>query len=108
MDGVVGIVWVKQFCVKEDKFNNDKVKYYKAYVEHVKYVKELLGVVDNIAVSTDDMTYYGTKYYKNFNVFKQENMRCEVEKLLFVNGFSRIEIEKILYRNFEYKILQRL
>lgn len=108
LDGIIGIVGVKQFCIKEDKFNNDKVKYYNAYVEHIKYFKTLLGGVDNIAVSTDDMSYYGTKYYKNFNVFKQENMKKELEKLICVNGFSKDEIEKILYLNFESKILDRL
>ena len=108
LDGVIGIVGVKPFCIKEDKFNNDKIKYYNAYVEHIKYVKDLLGGVDNISVSTDDMTYYGTRYYKNFNVFKQEEMRHDLEELLWINGFSKEEIEKILYRNFEYKILERL
>ena len=108
LDGAIGIVGVKPFCIKEEKFNNDKNKYYKAYVEHIKYVKDLLSEVDNIAVSTDDMTYYGTKYYKNFNVFKQENIKNELEKLLLGNGFSEREIEKILYLNVENKILNRL
>lgn len=102
-DGVIGIVGVKPFCVKEDKFNNDKIKYYKAYVEHIKYLKDLLGGVDNIAVSTDDMSYYGTRYYKNFNVFKQEKIKNELEELLIVNGFSKKEIEKIFYLNVENK-----
>jgi len=108
LDGVVGIVGVKQFCIKENKFNNDKIKYYKAYVEHIKYIKELLGRVDNIAVSTDDMSFYGTRYYKNFNVFKQGNMKHELYELLLSNHFNRNEIEKILYKSFEDKILQRL
>jgi len=108
LDGVIGIVGVKQFCIKEEKFNNDKNKYYKAYVEHIKYVKDLLGGVDNIAVSTDDMSYYGTIYYKKFNVFKQKNVKYELYELLLNNGFSREEIEKILYRNFEYKLLDKL
>jgi len=108
LDGVIGIVGVKSFCIKEDKFNNDKNKYYKAYVEHIKHVKDLLGGVDNIAISTDDMKYYGTRYYKNFNVFKQENMKKELEKLFLGNGFSEKEIEKILYVNVENKILDRL
>ncbi len=108
LDGVIGTVGVKPFCIKEDKFNNDKVKYYNAYVEHIKYVKTLVGGVDNIAVSTDDMTYYGTRYYKHFNVFKQENMKKELERLLLDNGFIKKDIEKILYKNFEDKILLRL
>ena len=108
LDGVIGIVGVKSFCIKEDRFNKDKNKYYNAYIEHIKHVKDLLGGVDNIAVSTDDMTYYGTKYYKYFNVFKQGNVKRELEELLWINGFTEEEIEKILYKNFESKILDRL
>ena len=108
LGGVIGMVGVKPFCVKEDKFNNDKIKYCKAYVEHIKYIKDLLGGVDNIAVSTDDMSYYGTKYYRNFNVFKQEKMKNELEDLLLRDGFTRNEVEKILYKNFDSKILKIL
>ena len=108
LDGVIGIVGVKQFCIKEDSFNSNREKYYKAYVEHIKYVKDLLGGVDNIAVSTDDMTYYVTKYYKHFNVFKQESIKKELETLFLENDFTREEIEKILYKNFEDKILKKL
>ncbi len=108
LDGVIGIVGVKPFCIKEDRFNKDKNKYYNAYIEHIKHVKDLLGGVDNIAVSTDDMSYYETRYYRNFNVFKQENIKHELEKLLCDNGFITEEIEKILFKNFEEKILNKL
>ena len=49
------------------------------------------------------MRYYKTnkKYYKHFNVFKQENMENKLEKLLLKNEFSVEEIEKILYKNAE-------
>ena len=108
LDGVIGIVGVKPFCVKENSFNNNKKKYYNAYVEHIKHVKNLLGGVDNIAVSTDDMTYYGTKYYKHFNVFKQGNIKHELEELLLLKGFSRNEVGKILQKNFYEKVLNKL
>ncbi|MBQ2917257.1 MAG: dipeptidase [Clostridia bacterium] len=108
LDGVIGIVGVKPFCIKEDRFNKDKKKYYNAYIEHIKYVRDLLGGVDNIAVSTDDMTYYETKYYKYFNVFKQKNMKKKLEDLLFDTRFNKNEIEKILYINVKNKILERL
>lgn len=108
LDGVIGIVGVKPFCIKEDRFNKDKNKYYNAYIEHIKYIKNLLVGVDNIAISTDDMTYYGTKYYKHFNVFKHKKVKHELEELLLVNGFSRIEIGKILYLNSKSKILDKL
>lgn len=108
LDGIIGIVGVKPFCVKEDLFNNNKRKYYKAYIKHIKYLRELTGGADNIAVSTDDMTYYGTKYYKKFNVFKQKNIKKELEHLLYSNAFTKNEIEKIMYKNFEEKILGKL
>ena len=108
LDGVIGIVGVKPFCIKEDRFNKDKKKYYNAYIEHIKYVRDLLGGVDNIAVSTDDMTYYETKYYKYFNVFNQKNMKKKLEDLLFDTRFNKNEIEKILYINVKNKILERL
>ncbi len=110
LDGVIGIVGVKPFCVKEERFKKENIKYQNAYIEHIKYIRDLLGGVDNIAVSTDDMTYYKTnkRYYKHFNVFKQERMKKDLENLLLFNGFTKEDTEKILYTNFNNKILQRL
>lgn len=108
LDGVIGIVGVKSFCIEEKEFDNHKEKYQNAYIEHIKYIRDILGGIDNIAVSTDDMTYYKTIYYEHFNVFKQEEMKRELEKLLYNNKFSKEDIDKILYSNFDNKILQRL
>lgn len=110
LNGVVGVVGVKPFCIQEKKFDKRNRKYQDAYIQHIKYIRDLLGEIDNIAVSTDDMTYYKTnkRYYKHFNVFKQERMKKELENLLLSNGFSSKDIEKILYKNFKNKILQRL
>ena len=98
-NGIVGIVEVKPFCIKEDSFNNNKDKYEKAYLEHIKYLKELFGDCKNISVSSDDMTYYETKYYNHFNCFKQYEMRKRIENLLQNDGFNEIEINNILYNN---------
>lgn len=110
LNGIIGIVAVKSFCVEENNFTKEKIKYQKAYVEHIKYIKKLFGDVDNIAVSTDDMTYYKTKkdYYEYFNAFKQDEMKNELEKLLLQNDFTKEETENILYKNFDNKILQKL
>ena len=102
LNGIIGIVGVKPFCINNwEKLDKNRRKYENAYVEHIKHLKKLLGGVDNIAVSSDDMTYYKIekKYYKYFNVFKQENMQKKLEKLLLKNKFSKEEIEKILYAN---------
>ena len=108
LDGVVGIVGVKKFCIEEDQFDNNKRKYQNAYIEHINYIKKLLGDIENISISTDDMSYYKINYYKNFNIFKQQNIKKELSYLLNINGFSENEIEKIEYKNFKTKILQRL
>lgn len=115
LDGIIGIVEVKPFCIEtsnENKIMSTKynLEYKSAYIKHIIYLKKLLGSVDNIAVSTDDMTYYKTnkKYYKHFNVFKQEKIKKELEKLLLENKFTLEEIEKIMYLNFENKILGKM
>ena len=115
IDGVVGIVGVKPFCISGDahsdlQFKWGNAKYQKVYIEHIKYLKNILGGVDNISVSTDDMTYYkiNKNYYKHFNVFKHDRVKKDLENLLLDNDFTKIEVEKILCRNFENKILQRL
>ena len=103
INGIIGVVGVKPFCIYEEKFNNNRIKYEKKYIEHIKYLKKLLGGVENISVSTDDMTNYKSNknYYKHFNVFKQNKMKKRLEKLLLKNGFTKKEIQKILYKNAE-------
>lgn len=108
LDGIIGIVGVKKFCVEGKDFDNNQVKYKKAYIEHIKYIRKILDGVDNIGVSTDDMTYYKTIYYRHFNVFKQEDIKKELETLLYENQFSKKEVEKILYSNFNNRILKKL
>ncbi len=110
LDGVIGVVGVKPFCIDEEKFELRRYRYQKAYIEHIKYIKNLLGGTSNIAVSSDDMTYYKTnkQYYKYFNVFKQNKMKKQLESLLYKNDFSKEDVENILHKNFEDKILHRL
>lgn len=108
LDGIIGIVGVKSFCIAEKNFDNNKEKYQKEYIKHIKYIRRILGGVDNIAVSTDDMTFYKTTYYKYFNVFKQENIRKQLETVLYQSQFNKEEVEKILYSNFNNKILEKL
>lgn len=111
LNGVIGVVAVKMFCIQKEKFNNNRnKKHQNAYIHHIKHIKDLLGGIDNIAVSTDDMTYYklNKRYYKHFNVFKQEKIKKELERMFLINEFSKEDTEKILYKNFENKILQRL
>lgn len=105
LDGVIGVVSVKEFCTTDKNEN-----YEMAYIKHINYLKELFGGVDNIAVATDDMSYYKIEpeYYQNMNVFKQENVKSKIEKLLIENNYTKEEIDKILTRNVEEKILEQL
>lgn len=93
-NGMIGIVSVKQFC------SNDKHK--QGYIKHIKYVKQILGTVNNIVLATDDMSYYEIEpeYYQNLNIFKQSKVNMEITKLLKLNGFSEEEIEKIKTTNY--------
>ena len=104
LGGVIGIVGIKQFCLSKGKNYKEK------YVEHINYVKKLLGGVDNICVSTDNMEYYKIEpeKYKTMNVFNQTRVKEEIQELLIQNKYTKEEIEKILYKNFQTKILQRL
>jgi len=109
LDGIIGVVGVKCFC---KKVKNRRMyflgEYKKAYMQHIKYMKKLLGTIENIAVSTDDMSYYNTFYYKHFNVFKQTKIKKRLEYELLKNNFSKEEIEKIMYKNFKDKIWDKL
>jgi len=97
LGGIIGVVGVKKFC-SIDKDANFK----QAYIKHIIHIRELLGNIDNIAIATDDMTYYKKEpeIYQNLNVFNQENIRKEIIELLKNNKFSDEEVEKITRENF--------
>ena len=105
LDGIIGVVSVKDFCTRYKDLDQET-----AYINHIIYLKRLFGDVNNIAVATDDMSYYKieTEKYQNMNVFKQEEVKQKIEKLLFQNNFSNEEIEKILNKNVQEKIIKRL
>ena len=50
LDGIIGIVAVKPFCIKEEKFDKENIKYQQAYIKHIKYIENLLGGIENIAI----------------------------------------------------------
>lgn len=103
--GVIGIVGVKQFCTEEEKED-----YKQKYLENINHIKNLIGSVDNICLSTDNMEFYKieTEKYSAMRVFNQNTVKGEIEELLKQNDYSKEEIEKILYKNFEKKILSKL
>lgn len=95
-DGIIGIVSIKQFCAsKQENFKEQ-------YLRHILHLKNILGGIKNIVLSTDDMGYYRIEkdYYKNMNIFKQGNIKNEIEKLLHKNDFNVEEIKRITEQNF--------
>lgn len=108
LGGVIGIVGIKDFL------SNGKIEkredYLKLYVDNINYVKNLLGSIDNICVSTDDMGYYKVdrKKYANMSIFKYNIAKRSIVRLLKNNGYNKCDINKILHNNFREKILNRL
>lgn len=95
-DGIIGIVSIKQFCASEQE------NFKEQYLRHILHLKNILGEVKNIVLSTDDMGYYRIEkdYYKNMNIFKQSNIKNEIEKFLHKNNFNEEEIKRITEQNF--------
>ncbi len=98
LNGLIGVVGVKQFCSdnKNSEFKNE-------YIKHINHIKQLLGKIDNIVISTDDMSYYkiDIEYYRTMNVFNQKVINREITKLLKENDYNDYEINKIKRGNFE-------
>ena len=97
-DGIIGVVSVKAFCSK-----NENADFEKEYIKHIFHIKNLLGIVDNIVLATDDMSYYKIEpeYYQNLNIFKQEEVENKITKLLKESGFAECEIKNIKCNNYE-------
>lgn len=110
LDGIIGVVSIKNFCVDIEDICNPNIDFEKAYIEHIIYIKGLLGGVDNISVSTDDLSYYyiNPKYYKNINIYSHCRVKGKIKCGLEEKGFTKLEIDKILCGNFKEKILERL
>ena len=110
LGGVIGVVSIKKFCVDTNDICNPDIDFEKYYIEHILYIKNLLGDVQNISLATDDMRYYfiEPEYYQNANIYLHFEVREKIEKALLRNGFSISEIECIMHKNFENKILNRL
>lgn len=97
LNGIIGVVSIKEFCS-----NKQNVDYKQEYIKHINHIKNMLGNVDNIVLATDDMTFYKIEpeYYQNMNVFKQENVKKDIEELLKRNNYIDAEISKIMKENY--------
>lgn len=101
LDGLVGLFSHRNFIYKnslQNKTDNELVK--QKYLDHIIYLEKLFGGIDNIAVSTDDMTFCADKdpEYLECPIFNYKNIKNELEQLL-EKRYSKEEIKKILYNN---------
>ena len=105
LDGIIGVVSIKKFCSHYQDMNCET-----AYVNHINYLRKLFGGINNIAVASDDMSFYiiEPEKYQNMNVFKHEVIKTKIEQLLIKNNYSKTEIEQILYKNVNNKIINKL
>ena len=80
LNGIVGIVGIKNFCKISENLKED---FEKDYISHINYVRELFGGVDNIGVATDDMSYYKVdkRYYKKLNIYRIEEVSYKINQL---------------------------
>lgn len=101
LDAIVGLVSYSKFVLS---INSSKEELEKKYLEHIKHVKDIMGI-NNISVSTDDMNF--TKYFFNqdygCNIFDYNTIKEEIINLL-KDDFNEEDINKILYENVKNKI----
>jgi membrane dipeptidase len=95
LGGIIGIVSYKKFCAEE----TENIDFAKEYLKHIKHVENLLGGLDNIALSTDDMNFASSEL-ENANIYNLKTVGAEVRKLLST-CYSKDDIEKIMHENIE-------
>lgn len=110
LNGTIGVTSIKRFCIKDVDVNEPNTNFVQSYINHINYIKDLLGNVDNITVSTDDMRYYyiEPEYYQHANIFKHDNIKTPLTIALKNNGYTEEEINQILQTNFKHKILKKI
>ena len=92
MNGIIGIVEYKDFIC--NNINN----YEQYFLKHIYHIKNLLGSIENIAVSTDDEIYYNKKL-ENANLYSSSNVGIKLRELLLNNNFTIEDTNKILKEN---------
>lgn len=108
--GVIGVVSIKRFCMKTEDVCNPNINFEQKYIDNINYIRNLLGGIENIAISTDDMRYYyiEPEYYQNANIYQHYEVKEKLEKALIENRYAKSEIKQIMENNFKEKILTRL
>ena len=96
--------------MKTEDVCNPNINFEQKYIDNINYIRNLLGGIENIAISTDDMRYYyiEPEYYQNANIYQHYEVKEKLEKALIANGYEKSEIKQIMENNFKEKILTRL
>ena len=102
LDGIVGIMPRTTFC------SSTKVDDYdKAFASHVRHVADLIGI-DHVCVASDDMEYHPDKSYQEVAMYNIRNFASSVDQALINNGFNQEERQKVMVKNFENKVLNKI
>ena len=101
LDGVVGLFSNRGFVYKDsfkNKTDNELVK--DRYLSHIKHLENLFGGIDNICLSTDDMTFCGDKDpdYNLCPIFDYSKINKSLTSLLG-KEYTEEEIYKLMYGN---------
>lgn len=101
LDGVVGLFSNRGFVYRDsfkNKTDNELVK--DKYLEHIKHLENLFGGIDNICLSTDDMTFCGDKDpdYNLCPIFDYSKINKSLTSLLG-KEYTEEEIYKLMYGN---------
>lgn len=80
MNGIIGVVEYKGFTCDKSK------DYEEYYLKHIYHLKNLLGGVENIAVSTDDEIYYN-KNLENANIYDSKSVRKKYKRIIIKQWF---------------------
>lgn len=101
LDGIVGVFSNRSFILK-GSLNKDipKDELVSMYIKHIKHIEKLFGSLDNIALSTDDMTFCGEKDpdYYNCPIFSYSTIKEELE-IALKKEYTEKDVEKILEVN---------
>lgn len=101
LNGLVGLFSHCNFILKDslkNKTDNELVK--QKYLDHIKYLEKLFGGIDNIALSTDDMTFCGDKdpEYNLCPIFDYKTIKSDLIELLKTK-YNENEIYQLLEGN---------
>ena len=101
LDGIVGLFSNRGFVLKNSLRNNiDNELVKQQYLNHIKYLANLFCGVDNIALSTDDMTFCADKdpEYNLCPIFNYKTIKNDINNLL-KKDFNNQEIYQLLEGN---------